>query len=89
MMNSKTQKEITTMDHDEIDIDDIAELFDRYRRRPRDVVKKTPYTGSNRDLAALDGQTVEVIQYMLGEHGITEVRTRETITRPVVLEGAA
>lgn len=73
----------------EIDINDIAELFDRYHRRPRDVVPKTPYRGSNRDLAALDGQTVEVIYHEFGEHGITEVRTRETITRPIALEGTA
>ena len=78
-----------TTDYDTNEFTSLEEAIEHYRRRPRDVVPKTPYTGSNRDLAALDGQTVEVIHYEFGEHGITEVRTRETITRPVLLEGAA
>ncbi len=76
-------------DYDTNEFTSLEEALEYYRRQPRDVVPKTPYKGSNHDLAALDGQTVEVIQYMFGERGITEVHTRETITNPVVLEGAA
>ena len=63
-------------DDGEFDIDNLEEAVARYRDRPRDVVKKVPYTGSNDDLAALDGQTVEVTHYERTDDGVTERRTR-------------
>ena len=72
--------------HNEMDVNDIAMLLERYRSRPRDVVPKTPYTGSNDDLAALDGQTVEVTWYEFDSDNVSVTRHhgRYTVNRPII-----
>ena len=68
----------------EFDVNDLEEAFAQYSRRPRDVVPKVPYTGSNDDLVALDGQTVEVTHFERSDDGVTERRTRENFTAPII-----
>jgi hypothetical protein len=40
--------------------DPLRAAFEDYVPAPRDVVPKQPYTGTNEDLHALDGQTLPV-----------------------------
>ena len=78
----KMNEENEEYEDGEFHVDNLEQAFEHQRRsRPaRDTVKKTPYTGSNDDLAALDGQVVEVVRRELTADGVTEHRTRETFT---------
>jgi hypothetical protein len=40
--------------------DPLRAAFEDYVPAPRDIVPKQPYTGTNEDLYALDGQTVQL-----------------------------
>ena len=82
--NRKGHKMNEENEDGEFDIDNLEEAVASYRSRPRDVVKKVPFTGSNDDVVALDGQTVEVTHYERTDDGVTERRTRETFAAPVV-----
>ena len=72
-------------DDNEFDINDLEAAVEHHRatRPPRDITK-TPYTGSNRELAALTGQTVEVITHEITPTGVTEHCETATITAPII-----
>lgn len=47
-------------EHIENTRDPLRAAFEDYTPPPRDIVPKQPYTGTNEDLHALDGQTLPV-----------------------------
>ena len=69
-------------------LDDLREVFRRYREQhPRDVVPRRPYDNSDLD-AFGTGRTIEMITHLFTSSGVTEIRSIETVTRPI-LNGAS
>lgn len=74
--------------HDEHDGNDLEALIRQIRDRPRDIVPKEPYSGSNDDLDALiDAGPVDVTWTEVTDTGVSEHHSRETFTRPVYPAG--
>lgn len=70
-------------------LDDLREVFRRYRdQHPRDIVRRTPVDNSDLD-AFGNGHTIEMITHLFTSSGVTEVRTPETVTRPILIGASA
>lgn len=70
--------------HDEHDGNDLEALIRQIRDRPRDIVPKQPYSGSNADLADLIASgPVDVTWTDVTDTGVSVHHGRETFTRPV------